>query len=122
MMSQLSQFDGRAVYDAHRGVLQVSGSTHRRQGAPPPVTIHVAVKQLTPEGSFSEAREAAVPRRRLPDRTWETRITGDFVPGTATAFGVSLEFAHDPGAFETSVWARTITIEAGALPDDSASS
>jgi hypothetical protein len=120
MMSQLSMFDGRAVYDADKGELKLSGKTNRRRGVPPPVAIHVAVKQLTPEGSFSEAGQSAVPRGRLPDRTWETRIKGDFVPGTATAFGLSIEFTHDPGAFETAVWARTITIEEGTLPDDPA--
>jgi hypothetical protein len=118
-MSHINQFRERAIYDAERGELEVKGATNNEPGGPPPpVAIHVAVKQLTPEGTFSAAGQAAVPESSLPDSEWETRIAADFVPGPATAFGLAIEFANDPGAFETFVWARTITIEAGTLPDD----
>jgi hypothetical protein len=121
MMSQLSIFEETAVYDAAKGLLEISGETRRRHGVPAPVAIHVAVKQLTPDGSFLEAGRSSVPRRLLGEGTWKARIKGDFVAGKATAFGMSVEFVHEPGAFETSVWARTITIEPGTLSDDPAS-
>jgi hypothetical protein len=118
MMPQLSQFDETAIYDAERGELEVKGATKNEPGgAPPPVGIHVAVKQLTPEGAFSAAGQAAVPESSLSDAEWEVRIAADYVPGPATAVGLAIGFA-DVGAFETLVWARTITIEAGTLPDD----
>lgn len=120
-MPQLSQFDERAIYDAERGELEVEGATDNAPGGPPPpVAIHVAVKQITPEGTFSSAGQAAVAEHRLSDTEWALRIEADFVPGPATAVGLAIGFADDVGAFETFVWARSITIEAGTLPDDPA--
>lgn len=120
-MPQLSQFDGTAIYDAERYELEVKGATKDDPaGPPPPVAIHVAVKQLTPEGAFSSAGQAAVSESRVADPTWHVRINADFVPGPATALGMAIGFSDDVGAFETFLWTRTITIEAGTLPDDPA--
>lgn len=119
-MPELSQFEERATYDAERRELEVKGATKNEPGgSPPPVAIHVAVKQMTPEGAFSSAGQAAVSEGQLADPAWQVRIKADFVPGPATALGLAVGFA-DVGAFETFLWARTITIEPGTLPDDPA--
>lgn len=118
-MSHVNQFKQRAIYDDARHELEVAGTTDNVPGGPPPpVAIHVAVKQVAPDGSAFTAGQAAVSERLLGDPEWKTRIAGDFVPGSATAFGLAIEFMRDPGAFDTVVWARTITIEAGTLPHD----
>ena len=112
-MSQLSQIDATATYDAKRGVLEITGTTQStRHHEPQIVAIHAALKQ---EGRDTRNGHTTVPEicLRLPE--WMAQFEGEYELGSATVYGLAIAYEPKNSSLHSQVWAQTIEIKAGRV-------